>query len=159
VQVPWNSVSPHCNTVGCFIKGLSLAALLQQIQWAAVPGDSVCLHCYSRYSGLQCQGTQSHYIAAAVTVDCSTTELSLCTAIADTICYSTKGLSLMILLLLVHVQQVAVPGDLVCLHCYNRYSRLQYQGTRSHWTATASTVCCSTKRYSLSHTVRASYRL
>jgi hypothetical protein len=108
VQVPWNSVSPHCNTEGALFRGL------------------VLLHCYSRYSGLQCQGIQSHHIAAAVTVDCSTTELSLCTATAGTICYSTKGLSLMILLLLVRVQQAAVPGDFVC-------------------TATTDTVGCSTK--------------
>jgi hypothetical protein len=88
---------------------LIFTTLQQLAQEAALLRDVVLLHCYGRYNGLQCQGTRSHYIAAAGTVDCSTTGLSFCTATAGTICYSTKGLSLMTLLLL--VQQVAVPGD------------------------------------------------
>jgi len=47
--------------------------------------------------------------------------------------------------LLLLVQQVAVPGVLVFLHCYSRYSRLQYQGTLTLGIATADTVGCSTK--------------
>jgi len=127
---------------------LSITTLQQLAQDAALLRDLVLLHCYSRYSGLQCQGTQSHYIAAAGTVDCSTTRLSFCTSTAGTICYSTKGVSHMTLLLL--VQQVAVPGDLVSLHCYSWYNMLQYQGTQSHDTATTGTAGSSTRGLGLS---------
>ena len=47
--------------------------------------------------------------------------------------------------LLQPVQQAAVPNDSVSTHCYSRYSRLQYQMTQSHLTATAGTTGCSTK--------------
>ena len=175
------NASYFCGTVGCssvelsittlqqlaqqavFIKGLSLAALLQQIQWTAVPGDSVSLHCcswysrlqyhrtqflccYSRYIGLQCQGTQSHYIAAAGTVDCSITGLSFCTATADILDCSARGLSLTTLLQL--VQQTAVSQDLVsALLQLVQYATVPRDS--SHDTATAGTAGCSTKELGL----------
>ena len=124
----------HCtaiaSTVGCSNKGLSLTALLQLVQQAAVTRDSVSLHCYSWYRRLQYQGTQSH-----------------CTVTAGTVGCSTKGLSLTALLQL--VQQAAVTRDSISLHCYSWYSRLQYQGTQSHCTVTAGTVGCSNKGLSL----------
>jgi len=62
-------------TVGCSTMELSITTLQQLAKEAVFLRDLVLLHCYSRYSGLQCQGTQSHYIAAAGTVDCSITGL------------------------------------------------------------------------------------
>jgi len=56
--MPWyKGTQPYCTvtagTAGCSTKGLSVTVLLQLVQQAAVPRDSVLLYCYSWYSRLQ----------------------------------------------------------------------------------------------------------
>ena len=119
-------------TTGHSTKGLSLNALLQLVQFAAVPRDSVSTHWYSWYSWLQYQETRYQL-----------------TGTAGTTGHSTKGLSLNALLQL--VQLAAAPRDSVSTHWYSWYSWLQYQGTQYQLTGTARTVVCSTKGLSLPH--------
>lgn len=94
---------------GCIFKGLSFTALLQQIQWAAVPGDSVSLHCCSWYSRLQYHRTSVSALLQLV---------QYATVLRDSVswhCYcwysSLEHQGLSLCALPQQIQQVAVPGD------------------------------------------------